>query len=251
MTIQLIFLHFAGVHYFRIIPRDLWRIFHSFILILSGLVLIKHPLENRKWISFVIQSLYVIIQCSFIGYFVKTKQSFDFAVVAENFNEIFYSESLFVIFNGIDPTAIYIGLIGIGIIFYKTIRTPCLSKIIPFNIQKYSVVLTVYLLFVVIPVIQFDQMTNFFRSVVSYYFKSPEYEYEFNIKKDEFPFITKIDATEKVSLNDKPNIFLIMVESFNAGFVNSSSDDEKFYTPFFNSLIKNGVYIDQFYGNSV
>ena len=251
MAIQLIFVHFTGVHYFRIIPRDLWRIFHSFILILSGLVIIKHPLDNRKWLSFFFQSLYVILQCSFIGYFVKTKQSFDFAVVAENFNEIFYSESLFVIFNGIDPTAFYIGLIGIGIIFYKTIRARGLPKIIPFNVQKYSVVLTAHLTLVAIPVIQFDEVTNFFRSVVSYYFQAHENEYEFNIRKDEFPFLTKTDVTETVSLNDNPNIFLIMIESFNAGFVNSSSDEEKFYTPFFNSLIKNGVYIDHFYGNSV
>ena len=128
MTIQLLFVHFSGVHYFRIIPRDMWRIFHSYILILSGLLLVKYPLGNYKWTSFSLQSLFVLIQCAFIGYFVKTEQSFDYAVVADNFNEIFYSESLFVILNGMDPTAFYIGIIGIVIILFKTLKRPTLKK---------------------------------------------------------------------------------------------------------------------------
>ena len=119
MMIQLLFVHFSGVHYFRFILRDIWRIIHSFILILTGLLLVKHPLENRKWLSFFVQTSFVFLQCGLIGYFVKTKQSFDFAVVAENFNEIFYIESFFVILSGIDPTAYYIAFLGIGIIFYN------------------------------------------------------------------------------------------------------------------------------------
>jgi len=42
-----------------------------------------------------------------------------------------------------------------------------------------------------------------------------------------------------------------MVESFNAGFVNSENDDGKEYTPFFNTMIKKGVYIEHFYGTSI
>ena len=108
MTLQLILVHFSGVHYFRIIPRDMWRIIHSYLSILLGLMLIKYPLEKYKLVSFSLQSLFVIIHCALIGYFVKTEQTFDYAIIADNFNEIFYSESFFVILNGMDPTPFYI-----------------------------------------------------------------------------------------------------------------------------------------------
>ena len=250
MTIQLLFVHFSGVHYFRIIPKDVWRIFHSYILILSGLIIVKHPLENYRWISFSIQSLFVMIQCAFIGYFVKTEQSFDYAIVADNFNEIFYSESLFVILNGMDPTAFYIGFIGISIIFYRTIKKhqPPVKQSI--KTRKYVGILLVYLMFAFAPVIQFDEMTNYFRSAGAYYFQSPHTEFEFNFDDNTFPFLTQVQE-RKETLEEKPHIFLIMVESFNAGFVNTKNEDGEVYTPYFNSLIKKGVYIDRFYGNSV
>ena len=226
------------------------RIFHSYILILSGLIIVKNPLENYKWVSFSLQSLLVMMHCAFIGYFVKTEQSFDFAVVANNFNEIFYSESLLVILNGMDPTAFYIGLLGIGLIFYKTLRKPVVKNSGHFSLKKYTGVFSVYLLFTVLPVIQFDEMTNFFRSTADYYIRSPSEEYKFDVDENLFPFLTQFQK-QKVFLQEKLHIFLIMVESFNAGFVNTKNEDGKVYTPFFNSLIKEGVYIDRFYGTSV
>ena len=250
MTVQLLFVHFSGVHYFRIIPRDMWRIFHSYILILSGLLLVKYPLENYKRASFSLQSLFVLIQCAFIGYLVKTEQSFDYAVVADNFNEIFYSESLFVILNGMDPTAFYIGIIGIVIILFKTLKRPTLKKAVSFSLKKYGGVFSIYLLFAFTPIIQFDELTNFFRSAAAFYFQSPQNKFEFSIREDSFPFLTQT-LEQKKPLQEKPHIFLIMVESFNTGFVNQKDEDGNIYTPYFNSMIKKGVYIDRFYGTSV
>jgi len=136
MTIQLLFVHFSGDHQFRFVPHDIWRIFHSYVLILSGLLLLKSPLDRFQWTSFSIQSTFVLIHCAFIGYFVKTEESFDYALAADNFNEIFYSESLLVILNGMDPTAYYIALLGIGIIFYKWKKYPLLILI---NFQRKNI----------------------------------------------------------------------------------------------------------------
>jgi arylsulfatase A-like enzyme len=48
-----------------------------------------------------------------------------------------------------------------------------------------------------------------------------------------------------------PNVFFVMVESFNANFVEARTGDGREYTPFFNSLIPKGVYVESFYGNSM
>ncbi|MCP5108423.1 MAG: sulfatase-like hydrolase/transferase, partial [bacterium] len=54
-----------------------------------------------------------------------------------------------------------------------------------------------------------------------------------------------------VTTGGKPDIFILMVESFNAGFIESRSPGGEEYTPFFNRLIQRGVYVDYFYGNSI
>ena len=42
-----------------------------------------------------------------------------------------------------------------------------------------------------------------------------------------------------------------MVESFNANFVETRDKQNREYTPFFNSLISKGIYIENYYGNSI
>jgi len=49
----------------------------------------------------------------------------------------------------------------------------------------------------------------------------------------------------------RPNVILILIESYNANFVETVAPDGKAYTPNFNSLIKKGMYVDRFYGNSI
>ena len=250
MSIQLFFIHFSGHHYFRFIPRDLWRIFHSYLAIYFGLLLVEYPTKKKKWFSFSIQSIYVIIQCAFIGYFVKTKQSFEYAILTDNFKEIFYSESLFVILNRVEPIPIYIGMIGIGGIFLKTLKTLPSRKPISFSINKYFSLFSFYLVLIFMPVIQFDELTNFHRSILSYYRSHPQTGFQDEIATDSYPFMKNYDKKEKI-LEEKPNVFLIMVESFNAGIINQKDKDGRPYTPFFNSMIGKGVYIDRFYGTSV
>jgi hypothetical protein len=47
------------------------------------------------------------------------------------------------------------------------------------------------------------------------------------------------------------SVFFVVVESFNANFVEAKTGDGREYTPFFNSLIPKGVYVENFYGNSM
>jgi phosphoglycerol transferase MdoB-like AlkP superfamily enzyme len=42
-----------------------------------------------------------------------------------------------------------------------------------------------------------------------------------------------------------------MIESFNANFVRARAPEGEEYTPFFNSMIEQGIYLPNFYGNSV
>ncbi|MBN1589118.1 MAG: sulfatase-like hydrolase/transferase, partial [Pirellulales bacterium] len=50
---------------------------------------------------------------------------------------------------------------------------------------------------------------------------------------------------------ERPHVFLIMMESFNANFVRAKTDSGKEVTPVFNALVDEGVFVERFYGNSV
>jgi len=73
-------------------------------------------------------------------------------------------------------------------------------------------------------------------------FIHPDKEYYSSL----FPFMYK----QKTPLNrqvKRPNIVLIILESFRAKNIRGMSDDEYEVTPFFNSLIKKGIFFSHFY----
>ena len=45
------------------------------------------------------------------------------------------------------------------------------------------------------------------------------------------------------------HVFVVMVESFNANFVLTKTSEGKPYTPSFNSLTTQGLFLDNFWGN--
>ena len=93
MILQLLFVHFSGIHYFKFIFRDVWRIAQSIISVIAIFLIIKNISGKNVWISLVSQSIFILVYSTFVGYVAKTKQSFEYSIIADNFNEIFYFES--------------------------------------------------------------------------------------------------------------------------------------------------------------
>lgn len=250
-SMQLLFVHFSGIHFFRLIWRDGWRIVQSYFTLLCLFVIIKASLDKYRWVSIFAQSVFIIFYCALVGYIVKTEESFDYAIPANNFGEIFYFESLSVIFNGMNPIPLWIGLIGILVIFAlefkrKTVL-PTIKRITSW--KKIGILFCCYIILAGNSVIQFDELTNFFRSIFTYY-RPTQIKHKPITLNTSYPFL--ITESEKESpIQDKPHIFLIMIESFNTGFINQNTPKGQAYTPIFNKLIQEGLYIERFYGNSI
>lgn len=181
---------------------------------------------------------------------VKTKQSFDYSIIVDNFNEIFYFESLSVIFNGFDTTPLWIALSGIIVIIFFQIKKKTDISHSYFLPKKTLLLLTgLYLLLAFDFVIQFDETVNLFRSFY-YHYRPTTNNIDFESIKTEYPFLTE-EPNRSASAAEQPHIFLIMIESFNAGVINKQTFDGKEYTPFFNKLMNKGRYVERFYGNSI
>ncbi|MCL1910598.1 MAG: LTA synthase family protein [Leptospirales bacterium] len=63
--------------------------------------------------------------------------------------------------------------------------------------------------------------------------------------------LTPFHSSVPENKRNRPHVFLILIESFNANFVGSKAPDGMDYTPNFNALINKGLYIERFYGNSM
>jgi phosphoglycerol transferase MdoB-like AlkP superfamily enzyme len=250
MILQLIFVHFSGVHYFKFIIRDVWRILQSFISVIAIFLIIKNISGKSLWFSYLLQSLFILLYSALVGYVVKTKQSFEYSIIADNFNEIFYFESLSVIFNGLDTTPIWFALIGIIVIIFFQIKKKADTSYSYFLPKKMLILLAgLYLLFASDFVIQYDETVNLFRSIY-YHYRPTTNNIDFESIKTEYPFLIE-EPNRSASAVKQPHVFLIMIESFNAGVINKRNIDGKEYTPFFNELMSSGRYIEHFYGNSI
>ena len=70
-------------------------------------------------------------------------------------------------------------------------------------------------------------------------------------KNSKFPYVNFRSHRSSASPQNKPHVFIIVVESFNAGFVEAKTGDGKSYTPFFDALISRGTYFENFFSNSI
>jgi phosphoglycerol transferase MdoB-like AlkP superfamily enzyme len=124
--------------------------------------------------------------------------------------------------------------------------------------QKPILVWGLSLIFTVAPAIvgykSINKQTELMQSMWSYFFPqpipfSPTENEKKKIEKTSLEFISQ--NKDKMNHTKVNNIFLIFLESFNAGFVEKQGPSGKPYTPYFNELIKKGVYFENFYANSM
>jgi len=233
--------------------------FSDLVSMLSGLftlLLISSFLEyvlyskllKRIFIPFAIFLLWALN-----AYQLSSGSTLDYTLVRDNIGISFSSEAFTMIsspFSLFDIAVLMVFLFLVAVIEYRFSFTRAKGVM---TLKSASFSLLLWVLLLLFPVQIGDGFTLFAKSMFSgsstpLYAEplSSEYPYE----KSSIP-LTSISSTIPSSKKLKPNVFLILVESFNANFVESKAPDGIEYTPNFNALINRGLYIDRFYGNSI
>jgi arylsulfatase A-like enzyme len=103
------------------------------------------------------------------------------------------------------------------------------------------------------PLYRHNDLTYFARTAIDYAFG--QYTYPGVAATEEFPFVQRTKAVkapaDQPEQRVRPHVFIITLESFNWNFAETRTPDDREYTPFFNSLIDQGLYIERCYGNSI
>lgn len=197
-------------------------------------------------------SLLLVFLCTgAYGYHLNTGMTLDYSVLRDNFAEAFYSESVVLVAYTVGiPVLAGIGIfiivllaleLKLGLITRQRQELPLLPKALVGG--------ALYALVVISPLPAHDDVTSFFQSIHRYYAEPLE------VAEASDQTHSVVTAKSAVSNNARPeelpNVFLVMVESFNANFVEAGSPEGTVYTPYFNSIIKEGLYVERYYGNSI
>ncbi len=221
-----------------------------------GIVLLVQLVSN---LSFGIKSLAVFfnILVFFIfnllfGYRISTGSSLDYILLMDNIGNVEYGETIEMALELNWTLGIRITMM-IGILYLLQRITSMFT--FKSSGGKYGKKLLFYFsgyfFFIGYAPAQQDEVSAFISSAYYYKFGGQYHNYELPEDIPEYPYLKENVISGIDKYDSLPHVFLIMLESCNANFMETKNEEGKEYMPFMNSLIKEGLYVENFYSNSV
>lgn len=242
-------LHLRGFQVLRWDFETLLGILISLASIISlsrGVALLTR--RSRPLKSF---SGWFLILVTFVAnyYQVSTKLPIDFGIMVDNASLITDKNSLDVVwsvFRRQDRSLTICVLIFLILLEFKYKKLSTFSKVMW---PKTQIILCfgIYTFILLFAQSSLDKITEFNQEVIRYYnYDSNAYA---SVTDKEFPYLNYF--TTKKFEGEKPHVFVVMIESFNANFVNAKAPNGMEYTPFYNSLLSKGIFFENFWGHSI
>ncbi len=206
-----------------------------------------------KRVSGIVNIIAVYLYAILILYHFTTGANLEFKLLWDFRRDIFNAEVLQMMKNFMDlKSTLFLVILTltfiIGQIKWKLFSSHKYKK----PLLQFSVLTVGLVILNILPIKSVDEIANFSRSFAGWY-RIESFKFDNTSQTlEQYPYIKAPDHKKFVKSNKElPNIFFIVIESFNDSFVEKKTDDGKEITPFFNSLIPQGIYIEHFYGNSV
>ncbi len=239
-----------GIRPFDLSFASAFFICYSVFTANAAVQLIALATHRLKPLRLALNLLFIALFVLIHSYHLITHIPLDYGLIIDNFTIGFYKESWYTII-GVFPRALFIGL-GIFLVILIIIHV---KKRILWSPPEYrrpqaktAAAAAVYALLLVLPLRTYDEFTGLLRGMVRYPFQDPMSHIE--IKG--YPYLKTFTAAPGLRRGSaRPNIILVMVESYNANVIMKRAPDGKEITPVFNALARRGVYVERFYGNSM
>jgi phosphoglycerol transferase MdoB-like AlkP superfamily enzyme len=226
-------------------------IFSLFTLMLFSSILeisFFNTFARRIVIPFVLSALWGLN-----AYQLSSGSSLDYSLVRDNIGISFSAEAFTMISSPFSTADIIFLILLLASVIFVDRKFSLKNFSGGVNLKSWISSLVLWSILVSLPVQCGDGFTLFAKSILSsgsteLYAQpvSSDYPYE----KNSIP-LTSFSTSVPSAKKSKPNVFVILIESFNANFVEAVAPDGIEYTPNFNALAGRGLYIDRFYGNSI
>lgn len=200
----------------------------------------------------IFHSIALLLIILLYSYHYNIKTSLDFTLVSDNFGAAFSSESINIIITSFDRTSVGIAAVIIIVIAIAQMFAGILSRDNPEFFRKTSYTkkiiagVVIYAALCAIPLTSWDDAAYLFTSAVKRYTEESAF-----VRSDLPDLHDKIFADGPAWPPSRPNVFIIMVESFNSSVIEKQAASGSYITPVFNKLINDGLFVEHFYGNSV
>lgn len=221
---------------------------YVFLTLMFLFVDITVPRRFARWINTLLAMVYTLLAY----YHTNTGASLDFAVLANNWQAAVNSDGpsqvMHLLYDNFVAANVFWSLVAGALVYssYRIRRQGDASPRLRRSLQGAFIFLGIFLVTQV--GYSHDQFSRLGRSFFRWYFPERTVLHELSEKQELLPgiFVQSAFPAER-----GPNIFLVLVESFNSRFVGQKHHDGREYTPYLNSLISRGVWIDNYYSPSV
>jgi phosphoglycerol transferase MdoB-like AlkP superfamily enzyme len=239
-------------------PELLQSLFwHSFSL-LSLLFLYKKFLSifSSKKVKVPLWALFVFPYLLLAGFHWSLHESMSWSLLMKNGEDIFYWESLKVILSNFSwPIVVSLVIALIAVIYgerrWQLISTPLLFK----SPLKEDISLTLATLVFVFSSWfnphQQNEWNQLFYSISDYY-KDNSVDISYLDSQKLYPWLKQPKVAKNISnAENKPHVFIVMLESFADNYSGKYRENGRAVTPFLDSLKGHGLYVPHFFSNSV
>lgn len=199
-------------------------------------------------------SLWLLVLTHLGGAYTYRNKTFpDFSVVIDNVADAFSPQALVVIASAFGMPHVAVALLGVLVLalLQRSGRVEVVPPAAPGAAWRGAGALALYLVAVALPWSTPDPVLSFHQTVRNYLRNQSPYAVPY--RSGTFPYVATFTPAHAVRAPEEPlpNVFIIMVESFNARVLESAAPDGTPYTPVFDSLIPQGLFVEHFYGNSI
>lgn len=186
----------------------------------------------------------------------KTNSALTFALLADHFHELRHAEAWVVVSDQLEPGSyltLAVTYAGLWLIEWKTAM---FRRALELGRRSWLTACGCgvgWLLLVIWGPVTLEPATLLARSAWGESFRLRQFGLTVSTKDlAEFPYVREpgIPPTAVTGPADRPHVFVIMIESFNARFVDEHAADGTPLMPHFQAAIRNGAWVEPFYGNA-
>lgn len=231
---------------------SIWQTLKTVLNVVIISWLIEILVSRQKVVAVLVNLLFIFFFTLLILFHYYANSYLDYSIIIDNWNEIFSHETAAIIHSEVGTNFyIFLAVLVLFIAFaqkrWKMLYGYPRSKK---PILIFSILLVLFVGINFIHINSLDEIIPFSESAARYYRIQNIYPDPESIAM--YPEVNHVKSNiSNFNIDKAPNIFFIVMESFNANFAENKTKDGKEYTPYFNSLISQGLYIKHFYGNSV
>lgn len=235
-------------------PYTVARVVTLACCISCGLIAVNLPIQlvalltaKRRALRWIAGSLVLLLHTLAVAHRVRAREGLDLRALLSNVD--FSWEAYGVAYDRLSPAILVVGVgLFAALVILEIQGKPAMYPQLAPGWRRALGCIVGYCCCVVQTVPTFDELSRALQA--SYQSRLRARADKVVLLPGDYPLVRSA-TVRPVASQRRPDVFLLLVESLRAQHVERRAPNGKAYTPYFNQLIERGLYVENFYGNSI